>query len=92
MAVLVSAVPPLMLKTERNPSGRAVSVFDGIRAGVAGDRSQFYKELTLPIYRYNRPRAKIVKHSTLKVYSGFPHGMCITHADQVNADMLAYFQ
>jgi non-heme chloroperoxidase len=58
-AVLMSAVPPLMLKTDKNPGGLPLSVFDGIRAGVAGDRSQFYKDLTLPFYGYNRPGAKI---------------------------------
>ncbi len=58
-AVLIGAVPPLMLKTEKNPGGLPLSVFDGIRAGVAADRSNFYKELTLPFYGYNRPNAKI---------------------------------
>src|SRR5438128_7725757 len=157
MAVLVSAVAPLMLKTEKNPGGLPISVFDGIRAGVAGDRSQFYKDLTLPFYGYNRPGAKtsegirehwwlqgmmggvkphydcikafsetdftedlrrfdvptlilhgdddqivpigaaalmsskIVKNATLKVYPGFPHGMPTTNADQINADLLAFF-
>src|SRR6202045_2673524 len=56
-AVLMSAVPPLMLKTAANPGGLPIAVFDGIRAGVAGDRSQFYKDLTLPFYGYNRPGA-----------------------------------
>ena len=158
MAVLVSAVAPLMLKTEKNPGGLPISVFDGIRAGVAGDRSQFYKDLTLPFYGYNRPgakisegirerwwlqgmlggvkphydcikafsetdftedlkkfdvpslilhgdddqivpigaagllSAKIVKNAKLKVYPGFPHGMCTTNADQINADLLAFFK
>ena len=46
MAVLISAVPPLMLQTEKNPGGLPIKVFDEIRAGVAGDRSQFYKDLT----------------------------------------------
>jgi non-heme chloroperoxidase len=50
---------PFMLKTEKNPGGLPISVFDSIRAGVAGDRSQFYKEMTLPFYGYNRPGAKI---------------------------------
>jgi non-heme chloroperoxidase len=59
MAVLISSVPPLMVKTEKNPGGLPISVFDGIRAGVAGDRSQFYKDITLPFYGYNRPGAKI---------------------------------
>jgi non-heme chloroperoxidase len=57
-AVLISAVPPLMLKTSANPGGLPLSVFDGIRAGVQADRSQFFKDLTLPFYGYNRPGAK----------------------------------
>ena len=57
-AVLIAAVPPLMLKTPGNPGGLPLSVFDGIRAGVLADRSQFFKELTLPFYGYNRPGAK----------------------------------
>ncbi|MDP9009849.1 MAG: alpha/beta hydrolase [Pseudomonadota bacterium] len=57
-AVLIGAVPPLMLKTPRNPGGLPLSVFDGIRAGVLADRSQFFKDLTLPFYGYNRPGAK----------------------------------
>jgi non-heme chloroperoxidase len=48
-----------MLQTEKNPGGLPIAVFDGIRAGVAGDRSQFYKDLTLPFYGYNRTGAKI---------------------------------
>jgi non-heme chloroperoxidase len=157
-AVLIGAVPPLMLKTENNPGGLPISVFDGIRAGVAADRSQFYKDLTLPFYGYNRAgakisegvrdsfwlqgmlgshksqydtvkafsetdftedlkkidvptlvlhgdddqivpigaaglmSAKIVKNATLKVYPGFPHGMCTTHADEINADLLAFIK
>jgi non-heme chloroperoxidase len=157
-AVLISAVPPLMLKTDKNPGGLPISVFDQIRAGVAGDRSQFYKDLTLPFYGYNRPgakisegirehwwlqamlggvkaqydcvkafsetdftedlkkidipvlvlhgdddqivpigaaglmSAKILKHATLKVYPGYPHGAFTTHAEQINADLLAFFK
>jgi non-heme chloroperoxidase len=157
-AVLISAVPPLMLKTKKNPGGLPISVFDGIRAGVAGDRSQFYKDITLPFYGYNRPgakisegirehwwlqgmmggvkahydcikafsetdftedlkkfdvptlilhgdddqivpigaaglmSAKIVKDATLKVYPGFPHGMCTTNPDQINADLHAFIK
>jgi non-heme chloroperoxidase len=156
-AVLISAVPPLMLKTEKNPVGLPISVFDGFRAALAANRSEFYRETTLPFYGYNRPgakisegirehwwlqgmlggvkahydcikafsetdftedlkkidvptlilhgdddqivpivaagliSAKIVKNATLKVYPGFPHGMCTTHADQINADLLAFF-
>jgi non-heme chloroperoxidase len=158
MAVLIGAVPPLMLKTEKNPGGLPISTFDSIRDGVAGDRSQFYKDITLPFYGYNRPgarisegirehwwlqgmmggikahydcikafsetdftedlkkfdvptlilhgdddqivpigasalmSAKLVKNSTLKVYPGFPHGMCTTNPDQINADLLAFFK
>jgi non-heme chloroperoxidase len=58
-AVLIGAVPPLMLKTEKNPGGLPLSVFDGIRAGVIADRSQFFKDLTIPFYGYNKPDAKI---------------------------------
>ena len=57
-AVLIGAVPPLMVKTEANPGGLPKDVFDGIRAGVAGDRSQFYKDLALPFFGYNRDNAK----------------------------------
>jgi len=157
-AVLISAVPPLMLKTTSNPGGLPISAFDEIRARVAADRSQFFKDLTTPFYGYNKPGAKIsqgvrdsfwlqgmqcsikgaydciqqfsetdftedlkkidvptlilhgdadqivpidasarmsaklVKNATLKVYPGAPHGMCTTHADLVNADLLAFLK
>ncbi|GAA2712068.1 MULTISPECIES: alpha/beta hydrolase [Streptomyces] len=58
-AVLVGAVPPLMLKTGGNPQGSPIEVFDGIRAGVAGDRSQFYYELSESFYGFNRPGATV---------------------------------
>jgi len=58
-AVLIGAVPPLMLKTPANPGGLAMEVFDGIRDGVLADRSQFFKDLSLPFYGYNRPGAKV---------------------------------
>ena len=58
-AVLIGAVPPVMLKSAANPEGLPVEVFDGIRAGVAADRSQFYKELAVPFYGANRPDAKV---------------------------------
>lgn len=57
--VLVGAVPPLMLKTAKNPKGLPIDVFDGIRKGTMDDRSQFYKDVTIPFYGYNRPGAKI---------------------------------
>jgi non-heme chloroperoxidase len=58
-AVLVGAIPPLMLKTEANPGGLPIEVFDGIRAGVLADRSQFYKDLSAPFYGANREGAKV---------------------------------
>jgi len=58
-AVLVGAVPPIMLKTEANPGGLPIEAFDGIRKGVADNRSQFFKDLTLPFYGYNRPGANV---------------------------------
>jgi non-heme chloroperoxidase len=58
-AVLISAVPPLMLKTDKNPGGLPMAAFDEIRAGVLRDRAQFFKELSLPFYGFNRPGAKI---------------------------------
>ena len=57
-AVLIGAVPPLMLKTPANPDGTPKEVFDNIRAGVHADRSQFFKDLSVPFYGYNRPGAK----------------------------------
>jgi len=58
-AVLISAVPPLMLKTDKNPGGLPISVFDELRAAVLNDRAQFFKDLSLPFYGFNRPGAKI---------------------------------
>lgn len=58
-AVLIGAVPPLMLKTDKNPGGLPMKVFDDIRANVVVDRSQFFKDLTMPFYGYNRPGAKV---------------------------------
>ncbi|SEE60210.1 non-heme chloroperoxidase [Rhizobiales bacterium GAS191] len=58
-AVLIGAVPPLMLKTPANPGGLPIDVFDGIRKGVLSDRSQFFKDLTMPFYGYNRAGAKV---------------------------------
>jgi len=157
-AALISAVPPLMLKTEKNPTGQPLAVFDELRTALAANRPQFYKDITLPFYGYNRPGAKIsegirehwwlqgmlggvkahydcikafsetdftedlkkidipvivmhgdddqivpivaagplsaklLKNATLKVYPGFPHGMPRTHADVINADLLAFFK
>jgi non-heme chloroperoxidase len=158
MAVLISAVPPVMVKTAKNPGGLPLSVFDELRANLLANRAEFYREFTLPFYGYNRSGAKIsegirerwwlqgmmggmkpqydcikafsetdftedlkkfevptlilhgdddqivpigasaqisskiVKNAKLKVYPGFPHGMPTTHADQINADLLTFFQ
>ena len=157
-AVLIGSVTPLMLKTAANPAGLPIDEFDKIRAAVLADRSQFFKELTIPFYGYNRPGAKVseglrdsfwlqgmmagfpaayfcikafsetdftedlkkfdvptlimhgdddqivpigasamlsskfIKGSTLKVYPGLPHGMCSTHKDRINADLLAFLK
>jgi len=58
-AALISAITPLMLKTEKNPLGSPVEVFDGLRAALAANRPQFYKDITMPFYGYNRPGARI---------------------------------
>ena len=71
-AVLISAVPPLMLQTTSNPGGLPKSVFDEIRAGVVADRSQFYKDLATPFFGFNRPGAKV---SEGVIYSFWRQGM-----------------
>jgi non-heme chloroperoxidase len=58
-AVLISAVPPVMLKSANNPGGQPIEAFDQLRAAVLADRSRFWKDLSLPFYGYNRPGAKI---------------------------------
>src|SRR5450755_3550839 len=58
-AVLLSAIPPLMLKTGANPGGLPIDVFDGLRAGLTADRSQFYKDLSAPFYGANRPGSTV---------------------------------
>jgi non-heme chloroperoxidase len=158
MAVLIGAVPPLMLKTAANPGGLPMEAFDQIRAAVQSDRAQFFKDLSAPFYGANRPgskvsqglrdsfwlqgmmcgikaaydcikafseidftedlkeidvptlilhgdddqivpiadsallSAKLVKGATLKVIPGAPHGMCSTLKDQINAELLGFFQ
>jgi non-heme chloroperoxidase len=76
-AVLIGAVPPLMLKTAANPGGLPMEVFDGIRKGVLADRSKFFLDLTMPFYGYNRPGAKVsegVRQSFWRqgMMAGFP--------------------
>jgi non-heme chloroperoxidase len=155
-AVLISAIPPLMVKTPANPGGLPIEVFDGLRKSVQADRYQFWKEFTRSFYGLNRPgvkisdgladsfwlqcsltgfpasylgikafsetdltedlkkfdvptlimhgdddqivpiadsamlSAKIIKNAILKVYPGLPHGMCQTHKDLINADLLEF--
>ena len=157
-AVLIGAVPPVMVRSANNPGGLPLSNFDGMRAAFTKDRSQFFKGLAKPFYGYNKPGAdvsegmaesfwlqgmlggvkgeydcikafsetdftedllkidipvlvmhgdadqivpfqdsaaltsKLVKQTTLKVYSGLPHGMCQTHAETINKDLLAFIK
>jgi non-heme chloroperoxidase len=157
-AVLIGAVPPLMLKTQANPGGLPMEVFDQNRTAVLADRSQFFKDLSAPFFGANRDGAKVsqglrdsfwlqgmlcglkaaydcikafsetdftedlkkidvptlilhgdddqivpiadsallsaklVKGATLKIIPGAPHGMCSTHKDQINAELLAFLQ
>jgi len=76
-AVLIGAIPPLMLKTPGNPEGTPIEAFDQIRAGVLADRSQYFKDLSMPFYGYNRPGAKVsegVRNSfwMQSMMAGFP--------------------
>src|SRR5262245_9138086 len=76
-AVLIGAVPPLMLKTPSNPEGTPIEEFDKLRSAVVADRSKFWDELSMPFYGYNRPGAKVsegVKHSfwLQSMMAGFP--------------------
>jgi non-heme chloroperoxidase len=157
-AVLISAVPPLMLKTEKNPGGLPIEAFDEIRRGVQHDRAQYFQDLSAPFYGANRPgntvsqglrhsfwlqsmlcghraayecikafsetdftedlkkfdvptlilhgdddqivpigaaamqSSKLVKGAILKVIPGAPHGMLSTLKDQMNEELLAFFQ
>jgi len=158
-AAIIGAVPPVMVKSERNPGGTSIEVFDQYRAGVAANRAQLYLEIASgPFYGFNRPgaqpiegvirnwwrqgmqggikaqydcikafsetdftedlkaidvpvlvmhgdddqvvpyadsaplSAKLLKNGTLKTYPGFPHGMATTHADIINADLLAFIE
>jgi non-heme chloroperoxidase len=158
-AILVAAVPPIMVKSDKNPKGTPIEVFDGLRAALAANRAQFYLDVASgPFYGFNREGAKVLpgaiqnwwrqgmiggakahydciaafsetdftedlkaitvptlvmqgdddqvvpiadaselsikllKHGTLKVYKGYPHGMLTTHADVLNPDLLAFIK
>jgi non-heme chloroperoxidase len=157
--VLIGAVPPIMVKSAKNPGGLPIEVFDGFRAALVANRAQFYIDVPAgPFYGYNRPGAKVspgvinnwwrqgmmggakahydcikafsetdftddlkqievpvlvmhgdddqivpyadsaplsaklLKHGTLKTYPGLPHGMCTTHPDTINPDLLAFIR
>jgi len=156
--VLIAAVAPILVKSATNPGGTPIEVFDGLRAGLAANRSSFYWDFIVPFYGFNRPgtpvneqvrlnwwrqammgaanaqyacikafsetdftedlksidapvlfmqgdddqivpiadsamiAAKLVKHGTLKVYPGLPHGMATTHAERINADLLDFIK
>jgi len=157
-AVLIGAIPPLMLKTPANPGGTPIAAFDEIRKAVVTDRTQFWIDLSLPFFGYNRPNAKIsegvrrqfvmqsmlagfpasyfcvkafsetdltedlkkidvptlvlhgsddqivpiadsamlsskiVKNAKLVVVDGAPHGLCTTHKDKVNEELLKFLK
>jgi non-heme chloroperoxidase len=157
-AVLIGAVPPVMVKSDKNRGGTPIEEFDKIRAAVVADRSQFFKDLSIPFYGYNRAGAKIsegvresfwlqgmrcgfpgsyfcikafsetdqtedlkkfdvptliihgdddqivpiddsaklsarlVKGAILKVVPGAPHGLCTTHKDLINQELLAFIK
>ena len=158
-AVLIGAVPPIMVKSAKNPGGTPIEAFDGMRAALLANRAQFFRDLPSgPFYGYNRPGAKVsegvidnwwrqgmtggakphydcikafsetdftedlqsitvpvlimhgdddqivpladsaplsaklVKNATLKVYPGLPHGMCTTHPELINKDLLAFIK
>jgi len=58
-AVIISAIPPMLLQSAKNPDGLPMSVFDGLRDGTGNHRSQFYQDITIPFYGFNRPGAKV---------------------------------
>src|SRR5229473_5210256 len=157
-AVLIGAIPPVMVKSAANPGGTPLEEFDKLRSAVQAERAQFWKDLSLPFYSYNRPGAKIsegvresfwlqsmmagfpasyfcikafsetdltedlkkfdvptliihgdddqivpigdsallsskiVKGATLKVYQGAPHGLCTSHKNPVDEDLLGFIR
>jgi len=84
-AVLISAVPPLMLKTDANPNGLPLSVFDEIRAGTAFNRAQYYWDFTLPFYGYNRPGAKVLEGVRRNWWRQGMMGSVLAHTDGIKA-------
>ena len=84
-AVLIGAAPPIMLKTASNPGGLPMEVFDSIRAGVANNRAQFYKDITVPFYGYNRPAAKVSEGTRERFWLQGMMGGVKSHYDCVKA-------
>ena len=84
-AVLIGAAPPIMLKTASNPGGLPMEVFDSIRAGVANNRAQFYKDITVPFYGYNRPGAKVSEGTRERFWLQGMMGGVKSHYDCVKA-------
>ncbi len=84
-AVLIGAVTPLMLKTAGNPGGVPIEAFDGIRAGVAGNRAEFYRDITMPFYGYNRPGAKVSEGIRQRWWEQGMTGSIKAHYDCVKA-------
>jgi non-heme chloroperoxidase len=73
-AVLISAVPPVMVKSDKNPGGTPIEVFDKIREGTANNRAQFYQDIALPFYGYNRPGAKNLSRRQRQLVEGGDDG------------------
>jgi non-heme chloroperoxidase len=84
-AVLISAVPPLMLKTDANPNGVPLSVFDEIRAGTAFNRPQYYWDFTMPFYGYNRPGAKVSEGVRNNWWRQGMMGSVLAHTEGIKA-------
>jgi non-heme chloroperoxidase len=102
-AALISSIPPLMLKTDSNPGGTPIAVFDGLRSALAANRSQFYLDLASgPFYSFNRPGAKVsqgiiqnwrrqgMMGATKAHYDGIK--TFLTNADVINSDLLAFIR
>jgi non-heme chloroperoxidase len=92
-AVLVAAVPPIMLQSAANPEGLSMEEFDTLRSGITKDRSQFYKDPALMFYGANRPGAKVSQGVLDQFWLwSMQAGLTATHQDQVNADLLDFLR
>lgn len=84
-AVLVSSVPPIMVKSEKNPSGTPIEVFDGFRAQLAANRAQFYREVPIPFYGFNRPGVKTLDGVVDNWWRQGMMGSALAHYDGIKA-------